>query len=66
MVGIAFARLYYVWIIRKFYRSLEDGEESYGSARGRTYGYAPVHSSSGGAAYSSHTSHAHEDSDDYP
>lgn len=72
MVAMAFARLYYTYLIRRFYISITPEHEGYAATRGgtgaggRTYGYAPVHSSGGPGAYSSHSSHAHDDNEDYP
>lgn len=49
MVGLAFARLYYVWQIRNFYISITPEHEQYGKAQAG-FGYQPVHSG-GGTAY---------------
>ena len=66
MVGIAFARLYYVYLIRAFYISISPDHEGY--TRGGGGGsYAPVHSGMGGrAGYTAAGPAVNHASDDEP
>jgi hypothetical protein len=48
MVGVAFARLYYVWLIRELYIALTPEEDHRGARSGGGYGYAPVERNAGG------------------
>lgn len=59
MVGIAFARLYYIYLQRQYYISIDPDQSRGILASGRSYGYHPVSSGvhtngvGGGASYAS-------------